>query len=244
MPWSDPVFLYCERAQTIGFWAEPANALSNLGFITAAFLALKAWRHTPRPAVFELILILLTAAIGLGSFAFHTMATRFAQLADVIPIVTFMLAYAAFALDRFCGFSRIWVSVNLLSFAIAMASGASLPCHSALRHLVVGAPCLNGSVGYVPALAMLAIVSIIARAKHHPAAGKLMTAALVFSLSLVARSLDWHLCEQSILLGQQRGSHAIWHLANAATLWLLLCAALNSAQIRNSGQNRSLPIAR
>jgi hypothetical protein len=36
--WSTPVDLYCERTDP-SFWAEPINALSNLSFLLAAWLA-------------------------------------------------------------------------------------------------------------------------------------------------------------------------------------------------------------
>ena len=35
----DPIDLYCERTTAL-LWAEPVNALSNLGFLLAAWLLL------------------------------------------------------------------------------------------------------------------------------------------------------------------------------------------------------------
>lgn len=35
--WNTPVDIYCERLDTT-FWAEPINAMTNIGFIFASFL--------------------------------------------------------------------------------------------------------------------------------------------------------------------------------------------------------------
>ena len=83
--WSTPIDQYCERLDP-SFWAEPVNALTNVAFIVAAAMALLEWRRAggrDRPV---LALIVVVFAIGLGSFAFHTLATRGARLLDVIPI--------------------------------------------------------------------------------------------------------------------------------------------------------------
>ena len=104
MDWSTPIDLYCERTDA-SFWAEPANALTNVAFLIAAVAAFAQWRRQGEcdggrdgPA---LALIGVVVAVGLGSFAFHTMATRGAMLADVIPIAIFIYGYLLLALRRF-----------------------------------------------------------------------------------------------------------------------------------------------
>jgi CHASE2 domain-containing sensor protein len=87
--WSEPLSLYCERVDA-SFWAEPVNALTNLAFLVAAGAAYAAWRGSEARDPFGLALIGVTVAIGLGSFAFHTLATRGAALLDVIPIAIFV----------------------------------------------------------------------------------------------------------------------------------------------------------
>src|SRR5258708_15060926 len=106
MDWSAPIDLYCERTDT-SFWAEPANALTNAAFLIAAAAAFWLWRRQSAsdrsrdwPA---LALIVVVVAVGLGSFAFHTLATRGAELADVIPIAVFIYGYLLLALRRFVG---------------------------------------------------------------------------------------------------------------------------------------------
>ncbi|MBV9218968.1 MAG: hypothetical protein JOY94_06090, partial [Methylobacteriaceae bacterium] len=75
MAFADPVMLYCERVGA-GFWAEPANAWSNAGFLAAAAMAFRDWRASPRRDWPALALIFVLVATGIGSFLFHTLATR------------------------------------------------------------------------------------------------------------------------------------------------------------------------
>src|SRR5260370_37275907 len=96
MDWSAPIDLYCERTDA-SFWAEPANALTSAAFLIAATAAFWLWRrqsasHRSRdwPA---LALIVVVVADGIGSFVFHTLATRGAVLADVIPSRVFIYGY-------------------------------------------------------------------------------------------------------------------------------------------------------
>ena len=226
--WTEHLFNYCERGQNAAFWAEPFNALSNAGFVIVALAAGVAWarqaathRGTPEAA-----LVALVGCIGVGSFLFHTLATRWSQLADVGPIALFMFAYAAYAQRRFLGLSWIATWAGLIAFAVLTGIAFRWPCPVALRGLVAGPGCLNGSITYIPALAMLVGASTLTALKRHPASATLCAAAAVFTLSLIARTVDFEVCASSRALGQMRGTHAIWHLLNAATLALLLDAAL------------------
>ena len=45
MDYQQKIFAYCERGLDPSFWAEPVNALTNLGFILASLIALvMLWR--------------------------------------------------------------------------------------------------------------------------------------------------------------------------------------------------------
>ena len=72
--WSTPIDLYCERV-TPAFWAEPLNALSNIAFLIAAYAAFDLWRRLGKNDPVILALIMVVAVVGVGSFAFHTLAT-------------------------------------------------------------------------------------------------------------------------------------------------------------------------
>ena len=104
MDWTAAVDAYCERTNE-SFWAEPLNAWSNLAFFAASVIGLSLWSLRGGRDRIGLILCLLVAVIGAGSFLFHTFATRWASLADIIPIALFVYIYFALALSRFFGFS-------------------------------------------------------------------------------------------------------------------------------------------
>jgi hypothetical protein len=211
MDWTAPIDIYCERLGP-GLWAEPFNAISNAGFIVVALAALLIQERHRRRDVFLLALSLLVLAIGIGSFLFHTFANRWSNLADVIPITIFIYAYLALALHRFLSFG--WpAAAGLLAAFFAL----NFALEDALR------PLLFGSAGYVPALLAMLVIGAILYFRRHLAAPYILAAGLVFLVSLTLRTLDMPLCDNLPL-----GLHFLWHLLNAATLGMLLLAAIVS----------------
>ena len=92
MNWSERVNIYCERLDP-SFWSEPLNAISNAAFIIAALVCLMKARQSGRTDFLTMLLVTILFAIGVGSFLFHTIASRWAGLADTLPIVLFILVY-------------------------------------------------------------------------------------------------------------------------------------------------------
>jgi len=215
------VFAYCERGLDPGYWAEPVNAVTNAAFIIAALAALSLWR-SPRglqAGVVELMLIALVLIIGIGSFLFHTHATVWAAMADTIPIGIFMVAYLAYALVRYLGWGPVWTIAALVLFFISLWQSSVVRCD--------GGPCLNGSVAYFPAFAVLVVIGGVLMARRHPAGGHLFAAGLIFAASLTFRSIDNVVCgETAILTPEPLGTHFLWHCLNGTLLFLLLRAAI------------------
>ena len=216
MDWSAPVDIYCERL-TEAFWAEPLNAVSNIAFLVAAVLALRAWRAGARDG-FALALIVLVFVIGIGSFLFHTFANRWSSLADVIPITLFIYAYLALALRRFVGLNWPLAIVTLIAFF-----GLTIVLENLLR------PYLGGSAAYAPALLAMLGIGALLFVRSHPAARPVLTAGGVFLISLTLRTLDEPLCQS-----WPAGIHFLWHVLNAVTLGLLLSAATKNAPPKSS----------
>lgn len=208
MNWSQPIDLYCERTDP-SFWAEPVNAVSNAAFLIAAFAAFVLWRRAGGRDWPVAILMALTAAIGTGSFIFHTVATRGAWLFDSVPIAVFIHAYLFFALWRFLAVRLLLALILLTGFAVlSSAVTASIPREA-----------LNGSHGYLPALAATLLIGWLARAQR---AGPLLLAAGgVLAVSIFFRTIDNAVCAQFPL-----GTHFLWHGLNGLVLYLLLYAAL------------------
>jgi Ceramidase len=216
--WSTPIDLYCERTDA-SFWAEPANALTNAAFLIAAAAASLLWRRAGGRDWPALALIVVVAAVGLGSFTFHTVATRGAMLADVIPIAIFIYGYLLLALRRFLHLS----AAAAIAIVVGYAAGAQ-----ALSWL--GPPrALNGSIGYLPAL--VAMVAM-ARVTHGRVRRGLELAVMIFTVSLALRTIDLAACEIFPF-----GTHFLWHLLNAAVLYVLLRTA-----IRESGSETAASV--
>jgi Ceramidase len=207
MDWSAPIDLYCERTDA-SLWAEPANALSNAAFLIAAATAFWSWRRASSRDWPALALIIVAAAVGLGSFTFHTVATRGAELGDVIPIAIFIYGYLLLALRRFLHLSA--------SVSVAIVSGYAVGAQ-ALSWLAPPSA-LNGSIGYLPALVALIVV---ARTTRGPARRGLELTVMIFTVSLALRTIDLAACETFPL-----GTHFLWHLLNAVVLYVLLRTAI------------------
>jgi hypothetical protein len=207
MNWSEPVNFYCERAGAV-FWAEPVNALTNAGFLVAALAAFLEWRRAGGRDVPVLALIVVMVLIGLGSFAFHTLATRGAVYLDIIPIAVFIYGYLALALRRFLGLRCVpTIAIVAAYIVLSRVPGRLVPPGT-----------LNSSIDYLPALAALLIMVWFVPARVRTAVG---LATLTFIVSLAFRTVDRTVCGTFPL-----GTHFIWHLLNAVVLFVLLRAAI------------------
>lgn len=197
--------LYCERVGP-GLWAEPLNAVTNLAFILAGILLVAALRRADPaarrdPAI--LALVTLVFLVGIGSGLFHTFATRWAVLADVIPVALFILLYMYLALSRF----------------VALSLRGALAGVAVVLGLVVVMPLVFGfsvSTYGVALAAMLGVGGFLYVARRHPAGRPILAAAGVFALSLAFRTADLPLCAALPI-----GTHFLWHVLNAVVLYSL-----------------------
>lgn len=210
MDWAATLDLYCERTDP-AFWAEPLNAVSNAAFLIAAVAAV-ASASEPRRDPLAMVLAAIVFAIGLGSFAFHTLATKGAMLFDVGPISLFIHLYLFAGLRRFVGLGPALAAVLTLAF---FAAGFSVDR--------IGEGALNGSVGYLPALAAMPALAIgtwlhgTDSARQAGAAKRLLMVTALFALSITFRSIDNAVCTAF-----PAGTHFLWHTLNACVLFLLL----------------------
>lgn len=207
---SSPLDLYCERTGP-EFWSEPVNAATNLLFLVAAWMA---WRYAKRHGVLGAgawSLIVLLAAIGIGSGLFHTFATGWAVLLDVVPILLFELLFLWHYYRNVAAFRPHVVMMIIAVFVLMSVYAAQF---SGL---------FNGSLGYAPSLAFLVATGVYHRLAHRNETGVLLAASVLFSLSLFFRTIDAAVCGVFSL-----GTHFLWHVLNAAVLYLLLRGLLGN----------------
>lgn len=234
----DKIFAYCERGLDPGFWAEPLNAVTNSGFILAGFVSL--WLLSRRPweeaRLLRLLLIFDLFIIGIGSFLFHTMATPRAALADVIPIGIFMLGYLGYALYVFAGLPLLLTIPAMAGFAYVIDAAKDIDCDALGLSLSIlkDTNCLNGSFGYLPALAAMLLIGTWLGLRRHPAAPYVIAAGLTFLVSVGFRSADRILCQSISFMDRPLGTHFLWHTLNSLVLFLLMLAAVRHGGRRNA----------
>ena len=211
---SDPVSAYCERAGP-GLLAEPLNALSNLAFLAAAWwLWSRLDARRPLLAGPQRVLAALIALVGLGSFAFHTLATGWAGVLDVLFIGIFNLAFLVLYVRLLARRSWRW----------SAAAGVAFVTVDRLAARALPEEALNGSLLYLPALLVLGLLTAHALWRAPPAGRRMAAAAGVFLVSLLLRSIDRAVCAS-----WPWGTHFLWHLLNAWVLFELSRALLDGA---------------
>jgi hypothetical protein len=140
------------------------------------------------------------------------------MLLDVIPIAIFIYGYFLLAFRRFFGLGALAAAGITFLFGVA-SYFVEANVHG-----------LNGSVGYLPALAALmtfaALLALgIAPPSESAPRGQtalgLAAAAAIFLVSLSFRTIDREICQTV-----PTGSYFLWHLLNACVLWLLLRTAI------------------
>lgn len=197
------VFFYRERGLDPSFWAEPINAWSNLAFLFAAIFAARLAHRRNALTDHTTLLVGLAGVVAIGSFIFHTTARSITMWLDIIPIALFQIACLWLVGTHLLNWRRVPTAIFIV--AVVGISFLSLP----LR------PILNGSLFYLPALVALLIVGITLGRSSHKERLNILIAAFVFSLALVARTVDrsspWPL-----------GTHFLWHLLNGLVIYLTL----------------------
>ena len=217
MDWLQAVDIYCERT-SVAFLAEPFNALSNLSFIAAALWGAATARSRGLRSPMVWVLIGMAAMIGLGSFLFHTFANRWSELADTLPIWSFVALFVLAAMHFIGGMSVARV-LRVAGFVIigAVLTIWLLASGEGADAAVQAADPLNGSGQYAPALIALLVFAGITAWRRHPAAPWVAAATGTFLVSLVLRTLDRDLCAAFPI-----GTHFGWHLMNGLMIALLL----------------------
>ena len=207
--WTRLIDDYCERCGTqAGFWGEPVNAITNGAFLVAALWVLYEARSRDRLDCLSGLLCANLILIGVGSFLFHTFATRWALWADVIPIVTLVLLYFWAILLR-AHQLRCYLSA-LIMILFALASWVLI---SLLAETAIG----GANAGYLAAWLLIVGNAAVLCWRKHKLAPWLCGGAGIFLISLAMRMADEPVCACIPI-----GTHFLWHILNAALFGVLL----------------------
>ena len=218
MDWVEQIDGYCERVD-FSFWAEPVNAASNLAFLIAALIMWRRIKGQGMPLATALTAIL--AVIGVGSFLFHTFATQWASLADVLPILVYILVYVFVANHAYWQLRPVpALALTALFFPY---TAATVPIFASLG-------ILGSSAGYAPVPLLIFVYAFLLRQKRPEVARGLAIGALVLVVSLVFRTVDTPLCDSFPL-----GTHFLWHILNAVMLgWMIEVYRRHRLQTQNT----------
>ena len=184
--------------------SAPVKAVKNLAFLVAAFWMWQAARGVPAARLLAAVL----AAIGVGSWLFHTHATVWAAILDTTPIAVFVLVYL-YLINRDGWGLGTWpaLGVTALFFPYAAAAGW------ALGQL----PYLREAAGYGPLPILIAAYALAFLRRDPPLARGLLLGAGILTLSLTFRTVD-----EAVCMAFPLGTHFLWHLLNATMLgWMI-----------------------
>ncbi len=194
------------------------NALTNLAFFAAAWAAWRLVRNSDRESSAATLLIALILAIGIGSTLFHTLATTWAQLLDVTPILLFQICFVWLYSRRIIQLSRAASGATLCCFFILAVLGRQLP------------DVLNRSLSYAPGLLVLICFGSYHYITKKRARLALLVASAIFLVSLTFRTIDSVVCDLVPF-----GTHFLWHILNGAVLYLAVKALALNWQKKVSG---------
>lgn len=199
------VIAYCERTDN-SYWSEPVNALTNLAFLLAAAVMWRRLGGARLPLARAMVGLL--ALIGIGSWLWHTHAQAWAGMADVLPIVVFILVYVFAASRDYLGLPG-W-GAGLVTLGFIPYAAATVP----LFRLVPG---LGSSAAYAPVPLLILLYAVLLARRLPGVARGLALGAAILVVSLTARTLDGPLCDVTPF-----GTHFLWHVLNAAMLgWMI-----------------------
>lgn len=228
MEWFAPIDIYCERTGP-EIWSEPLNAISNASFLLAAIWAY--WTAKQRDVLNWTIssAIILVALISVGSFLFHTQANVWSELADVIPIWTFVVWFVILSIHYQTGRKNLKRTTGIVVGSIAFVGviiwmiGSDVTTDPNIAEAGDG---LNGSSQYAPAILALFVFAIIMQLKKSAGRWWVLAAAIAFTVSLTFRTVDLWVCPSLAI-----GTHFVWHLLNGLMIALLLQGLIRNVPI-------------
>ncbi len=198
--------LHCERTQ-YGFFEEPLNVLSNLGFIIAAYFLLRFIRTKQNKPFSLYFIILLCGFIGLGSMTFHVTARMWAAMyADVLPIALFAVIFMFM-------FSHHVLRLGLVGTAVLI--GLLVAENVIFKSYVGRAP--DGYVSLIPSAFFLIFISLYMMITKNRSARNITVATIIASVAIFFRATDMYFCDIF-----PYGTHFLWHSLMGIFMYIVI----------------------
>ena len=207
MPDGGPVYAETNLQHLI---AEPWNAISSLAFLIPVIYWSIRLKGKYKEYPFLTLCLPLLFAGGLGSTLFHAFrSSRYLLLMDVLPIAILTLLVSIYFWYKIL--PKTWMVGLIIFLSIAVRFlFFRLKIFHLEGHMAVNVSYfITGFMIFLPALVLLIKSKFIGF-------GHLLTACLLFMISLTFRQLD---TSQPTLLPM--GTHWLWHVTGAAGSWLL-----------------------
>lgn len=195
---------YCERTGP-GLFAEPLNAVTNASFLVAALAAWYLARGSGRSSTGLRVLLGLAASVGIGSGMWHTFATPWTMLLDVVPIFIFLVWFLWLYARNVIGMSTPLGIALLVAFLVSASVAQRF------------GEVLNASLTYAPALIALLGFGMFHAWNRTTARFSLLAAAGVYALALVFRAVDQEVCSALPM-----GTHFLWHSLSGVAVFLAM----------------------
>ena len=203
---------FCEAARD-GLIRQPANSLSNVGFVLAGLLIAWHARRLPARRGLATAFACLVVLLGPGSAAMHATQSAAGGHLDMASMYVVASAIAAYALTR-------WLRRGTAFLAVAFAGGVLL-CEG-VGAWTVALPVVmttgNAIFGILLLVAVGLEVAIMRRGETRSRRGfafaSVATILTAFAIWNAARA--WLCDPHSLLQG-----HAAWHLLGAVSAYLI-----------------------
>jgi hypothetical protein len=213
--------VYCERVGP-GLLAEPLNAITNISFLLAAWAAWVLAKRTDTLSFGVRVLLGLAASIGIGSILWHTLATPWTLILDIVPILFFIIWY-------------IWLYTRDVlgmraPFCVASIGAFLVGTYGVMPYAHV----LHGALVYAPGLFTVVVLGIVHAREHRVARFTLLAAAGVYLAALVFRTIDNEVCPVLPI-----GTHFLWHSLIGLVTYLAMSCLIQTLASGEQFERRS-----
>ncbi|MAH88948.1 MAG: hypothetical protein CMJ06_02745 [Pelagibacterales bacterium] len=193
-------FFYCER-NNLELLAEPLNLFTNILFLF--FSILLYFDKTVKNKIFAFILF----GIGIGSMLYHSFATRFTALVDILFIILFIFYYLVIL------YNKLYIKKNY-TYILSLIFISSCYVFGYFFYESI----LGSSAFYFPILLhLILLLFYFIYTKKYFYFKKFIFIPIIFSISLYVRTVDLKYCITFSI-----GTHFFWHILNSIVLYLLI----------------------